>query len=136
MSIFYALLVIADVMDKMLQVHEGGVRLTKLFLSLWSALFIAAVLHPREIGCIVFSVAYLVLIPATHLLLNLYSIIHLNNISWGTREVRVEEMEQSVRVCYIVSVVSHKRWSIGLIPFSFNISETTVKRTSSEWSEI
>ncbi|XP_059143322.1 uncharacterized protein LOC131930739 [Physella acuta] len=59
---------------------------------------IAGICHPQEIGCLVHGVLYLLTIPSGYLLLVIYSIINLNDVSWGTREVPTKaqrlEMEQ------------------------------------------
>ncbi|XP_061190012.1 chitin synthase chs-2-like [Saccostrea echinata] len=47
---------------------------------------IAALLHPREWGNIIYGLLYYVLVPSGFLLLVIYSLCNLNDISWGTRE--------------------------------------------------
>ncbi|XP_061190013.1 chitin synthase chs-1-like [Saccostrea echinata] len=47
---------------------------------------IAALLHPREWGNIIYGLLYYVLVPTGFLLLFIYSLCNLNDISWGTRE--------------------------------------------------
>ncbi|XP_060583228.1 chitin synthase chs-1-like [Ruditapes philippinarum] len=47
----------------------------------------SALLHPKEWSCIVYGALYFLLIPTGFLLLNIYSLTNLNNVSWGTREV-------------------------------------------------
>lgn len=49
--------------------------------------FISAVAHPREFSDILYIVIYYLLIPSTYLLLTIYALCNLNDISWGTREV-------------------------------------------------
>ena len=48
---------------------------------------LAAVVHPQEGVNILFFPVYFVCVPAMYLILILYSICNLHNISWGTREV-------------------------------------------------
>ncbi|XP_062608331.1 chitin synthase chs-2-like [Saccostrea cucullata] len=51
------------------------------------AIFIvAALLHPREWGNIIYGLLYYILVPSGFLLLVIYSLCNLNDISWGTRE--------------------------------------------------
>ena len=45
----------------------------------------------QEIHCILSGIIYLLCIPAMYLLLIIYSITNLNNVSWGTREVPVKK---------------------------------------------
>lgn len=49
---------------------------------------IAALLHPREFSCLYAGLLYYVAVPVAFVLLNIYAIINLNNVSWGTRETR------------------------------------------------
>jgi hypothetical protein len=48
---------------------------------------IAGLLHPSEIKCLLPGFLYFITLPSAFVLLNIYAIINLNNISWGTREV-------------------------------------------------
>ncbi|XP_068431907.1 chitin synthase chs-2-like isoform X2 [Clinocottus analis] len=45
-----------------------------------------ALLHPQEIGLVCYGVIYLISIPSAYLLLSIYSMVNMNNVSWGTRE--------------------------------------------------
>ncbi|XP_034561272.1 chitin synthase chs-2-like [Notolabrus celidotus] len=45
-----------------------------------------ALLHPQEVGLIVFGLLYIICIPSAYLLLSIYSMVNMNNVSWGTRE--------------------------------------------------
>merc|ERR1719342_1014637 len=48
---------------------------------------LAGILHPQEIKCFPMIVSYFLTIPSMYLLLVIYSVFNLNNVSWGTREV-------------------------------------------------
>jgi len=48
---------------------------------------IAGLLHPREIYCLMAGFIYFLCLPSAFVLLNIYSICNLNNVSWGTREL-------------------------------------------------
>ncbi|KAK2920718.1 chitin synthase chs-1-like [Channa argus] len=50
--------------------------------------FIAAIMHPQEVGLIVFGILYILCIPSAYLLLAIYSMVNMNNVSWGTRETK------------------------------------------------
>lgn len=90
----------AVIVGTALQLREDGVGSpSAIFLiAMTSSFFIAACLHPQEFWCIVPGIIYLLSIPSMYLLLILYSIINLNVVSWGTREVATKktkkEMEQ------------------------------------------
>ncbi|XP_070840858.1 chitin synthase chs-2-like [Chaetodon trifascialis] len=48
--------------------------------------FITALMHPQEVGLICFGWLYMLCIPSAYLLLAIYSMVNMNNVSWGTRE--------------------------------------------------
>ena len=43
--------------------------------------------HPSELSCLYAGLLYYLSLPSAFVLLNIYSIINMNNISWGTREI-------------------------------------------------
>ncbi|XP_060772855.1 chitin synthase chs-2-like isoform X1 [Neoarius graeffei] len=45
-----------------------------------------ALLHPHEFHLIIYGFLYFICIPSGYLLLSIYSIVNMNNVSWGTRE--------------------------------------------------
>ncbi|KAK9527179.1 hypothetical protein VZT92_015836 [Zoarces viviparus] len=45
-----------------------------------------AILHPQEIGLVCYGFLYIICIPSAYLLLSIYSMVNMNNVSWGTRE--------------------------------------------------
>nr|KAG5697370.1 hypothetical protein BaRGS_004096 [Batillaria attramentaria] len=59
---------------------------------------VAAILHPQEFFCLVYGALYFLVVPSTFILLTVYYLCNLNNVSWGTREVpkklTPEELEQ------------------------------------------
>ncbi|XP_012058612.1 PREDICTED: uncharacterized protein LOC105621766 [Atta cephalotes] len=103
LSTAYAMIMMAVIVGTALQLGEDGIGSpSAIFLiSLSSSFFIAACLHPQEFWCIVPGIIYLLSIPSMYLLLILYSIINLNVVSWGTREVQTKktkkELEQEKR---------------------------------------
>ena len=89
LSAIYALIMMAVIVGTALQLGEDGIGSpSAIFLiSLSGSFFIAACLHPQEFWCVVPGLLYLLMIPSMYLLLILYSIINLNVVSWGTREI-------------------------------------------------
>jgi len=55
--------------------------------TLVAVFLIAGLLHPREIYCLMAGFIYFLCLPSAFVLLNIYSICNLNNVSWGTREL-------------------------------------------------
>lgn len=47
---------------------------------------IAGILHPQEFFCLVYGLLYFLTVPSTFILLTVYYLCNLNNVSWGTRE--------------------------------------------------
>ncbi|CAB3373394.1 Hypothetical predicted protein [Cloeon dipterum] len=100
LSTAYALIMMAVIVGTALQLGEDGIGSpSAIFLiAMTGSFLIAAFLHPQEFWCIVPGIIYLLSIPSMYLLLILYSIINLNVVSWGTREVQTKktkkEMEQ------------------------------------------
>ena len=56
------------------------------FIGLVSMYMITALLHPSEFGLIIYGLLYVLCIPSAYLLLAIYSMVNMNNVSWGTRE--------------------------------------------------
>ncbi|XP_014369973.2 chitin synthase chs-2 isoform X2 [Papilio machaon] len=98
LSTAYAMIMMAVIVGTALQLGEDGIGSpSAIFLiSLSSSFFIAACLHPQEFWCIVPGIIYLLSIPSMYLLLILYSIINLNVVSWGTREVQVKKTKKEI----------------------------------------
>jgi chitin synthase len=96
LSTSYALIMMAVIVGTALQLGEDGIGSpSAIFLiALSGSFFIAACLHPQEFFCIVPGVIYLLSIPSMYLLLILYSLINLNVVSWGTREVAVKKTKK------------------------------------------
>ncbi|XP_057328109.1 chitin synthase chs-2 isoform X1 [Microplitis mediator] len=98
LSTAYAMIMMAVIVGTALQLGEDGIGSpSAIFLiSLTSSFLIAACLHPQEFWCIVPGIIYLLSIPSMYLLLILYSIINLNVVSWGTREVQVKKTKKEL----------------------------------------
>ncbi|XP_067001404.2 chitin synthase chs-2 isoform X2 [Anabrus simplex] len=98
LSTAYALIMMAVIVGTALQLGEDGIGSpSAIFLiALSGSFFIAACLHPQEFWCIVPGVIYLLSIPSMYLLLILYSLINLNVVSWGTREVAAKKTKKEM----------------------------------------
>ena len=48
---------------------------------------VAGLLHPQELFCLVYGALYFLVVPTTFILLTVYYLCNLNNVSWGTREM-------------------------------------------------
>lgn len=88
----------AVIVGTALQLGEDGIGSpSAIFLiALSGSFFIAACLHPQEFWCIVPGLIYLLAIPSMYLLLILYSIVNLNVVTWGTREVQTKKTKKEL----------------------------------------
>lgn len=98
LSTMYALIMMAVIVGTALQLGEDGIGSpSAIFLiSMVGSFFVAACLHPQEFWCIAAGIIYLLSIPSMYLLLILYSIINLNVVSWGTREVVAKKTKKEI----------------------------------------
>ncbi|XP_050552797.1 chitin synthase chs-2-like isoform X2 [Spodoptera frugiperda] len=98
----YAMVMMIVIVGIVLQIVEDGwLAPSSMFTALiFGTFFVTAALHPQEIKCLLFIAVYYVTIPSMYMLLIIYSICNLNNVSWGTRETpqkktaKEMEMEQ------------------------------------------
>lgn len=66
---------------------DGPLTLTAIgFLATFGSFFLAAALHPQEFGCVIHCFIYMLALPSMFILLNIYSLLNMNIVSWGTRE--------------------------------------------------
>lgn len=49
---------------------------------------ITAIMHPQECRLVFYGLLYILCIPSAYLLLTIYSMVNMNNVSWGTRETK------------------------------------------------
>lgn len=69
-------------------VRESPFHPSVIFLAAMVFIFLfAAVLHPWEFSCIIYGALYFLCVPSGFLLLVIYSLVNMNIVSWGTREV-------------------------------------------------
>ncbi|XP_064474846.1 chitin synthase chs-2-like [Ornithodoros turicata] len=84
----YALLMMAVIVGMALQIIQDGLEApsTIFLFAMMASMVLAGLVHPKEIGCLMYGVLYFLLVPSMYLLLAVYSIINLNIVTWGTRE--------------------------------------------------
>jgi chitin synthase len=80
----------------MLQIMEDGplAPSSLFFFIVAGEMLIAALLHPQEFGGLPAGVVYYVTVPSMYLLLIVYAIFNLNNVSWGTREIATKKTKK------------------------------------------
>ena len=100
LSTVYGLIMIAVIVGIAISIVQDGVLSpSAMFLMLLiGQILITGLLHPVEILCLIHSVMYFVTVPSMYVLLIIYAVCNLNDITWGTREVKAKktaaELEQ------------------------------------------
>ncbi|XP_026727307.1 chitin synthase chs-2-like [Trichoplusia ni] len=96
----YAMVMMMVIVGIAMQIVEDGwLAPSSMFTVVtFGAFFVTAALHPQEIICLLYIFVYYVTIPSMYMLLIIYSLCNLNNVTWGTREVvqkkTAKELEQ------------------------------------------
>lgn len=87
----YGLVMMAVLVGIMLQITTDGplAPSSLFFFCVAGEMIITAILHPKEFECLKYGVIYYVTVPSMYMLLVIYSVFNMNNVSWGTREVTV-----------------------------------------------
>ncbi|KAF5272147.1 hypothetical protein FQA39_LY01229 [Lamprigera yunnana] len=90
-SAVYGLIMMAVLVGVMLQISTDGVLAPSslFFFCVAGEMIATAFFHPKELGCLVYGVVYYVTVPSMYMLLIIYCVFNLNDISWGTRDVTI-----------------------------------------------
>lgn len=74
-----------------LQIDNDGILApSSLFLfCVAGEMIVTALFHPKELNCLKFGIVYYITVPSMYMLLIIYSVFNMNNVSWGTREATV-----------------------------------------------
>lgn len=96
LSAFYGLVMMAVLVGIMLQINNDGFLAPSslFFFCVAGEMIITALLHPKELYCLKYGVVYYITVPSMYMLLIIYSVFNMNNVSWGTREVTVIPQNQ------------------------------------------
>ncbi|XP_067845652.1 chitin synthase chs-2-like [Heptranchias perlo] len=89
LSILYAFLMIGTIMSIIGEMVKESTFITPtglFFISMMILYFSTAMLHPQEFPLVLYGLLYIICIPSGFLLLPIYSMVNMNNVSWGTRE--------------------------------------------------
>ena len=99
LTLGYTMLMLAVYVGVIVEISRRGF-LSAAAISAYSfflPLLLAGLLHPEEAYCMLCMPIYLITIPSMYVLLVIYSLFNLNDISWGTREnakTREEQMKE------------------------------------------
>lgn len=98
LTVLYALIMCAVYVGIFItMIDDGPYSITSIsFFVTHGSFVLAALLHPQELNCIWCLPIYILTIPSMYLLLTIYSIFNMNNVSWGTREAPKTEEEKAM----------------------------------------
>ncbi|XP_028676539.1 chitin synthase chs-1-like [Erpetoichthys calabaricus] len=89
LSIIYAFLMTATFIAIIGDIVSSNTIMspTGLFLSTMGLIYvITALMHPQEFPILIYGLLYIICVPSAYLLLAIYSMTNMDNVSWGTRE--------------------------------------------------
>ncbi|XP_046809276.1 chitin synthase chs-2 [Lucilia cuprina] len=88
-SSLYCLVMMAVLIGIIIQMIDDGpfAPASLFFLLVFLQIFIAGIVHPQEVGALICGFIYYITIPSMYMLLLIYSVFNMNDVSWGTREV-------------------------------------------------
>ncbi|XP_029023432.3 chitin synthase chs-2-like [Betta splendens] len=89
LSVMYAFLMLVVTLSIIGSMVEQQTILTpaSMFVIVIAVIYVVtALLHPQEFRLLFYGVLYIVCIPSAYLILIIYSMVNMNNVSWGTRE--------------------------------------------------
>jgi chitin synthase len=88
LTMLYTMLMISVLIGFTIQlIEEGLLAPSSIFLIIITLqIIIAGLLHPQEISALFSGVVYYITIPSMYMLLIIYSLFNMNDVSWGTRE--------------------------------------------------
>ena len=87
-SIIYSLIMMAVMVGVIIQVIEDGILAPSslFFIAVALQIIVTGLLHPQEINALPAGIIYYITIPCMYMLLTIYSLFNMNDVSWGTRE--------------------------------------------------
>lgn len=97
LSAMYALLMMTVFVGTFVSIASEGWYTPSgmFFYILVGTYIIAGLLHPYGLKDLVLGVIYFICIPAGYLILIIYALCNLENISWGTRENKIADLENN-----------------------------------------
>ncbi|XP_029919870.1 chitin synthase chs-1-like [Myripristis murdjan] len=89
LSVFYAffMLVVGVTIISTMVKEQTILTPSSIFVIAMAILYlITGLMHPQEFPLVFYGFLYILCIPSAYLLLTIYSMVNMNNVSWGTRE--------------------------------------------------
>uniref|UniRef100_A0A1B0AE11 chitin synthase n=1 Tax=Glossina pallidipes TaxID=7398 RepID=A0A1B0AE11_GLOPL len=96
-SSLYCLVMMAVLIGIIIQIIDDGplAPASLFFLLVFLQIFIAGLVHPQEVAALICGFIYYITIPSMYMLLLIYSVFNMNDVSWGTREVAPKKEDES-----------------------------------------
>lgn len=87
-SAFYGLVMVIVLVGIMLQIAEDGwlAPSSLLFFIVACQMTVAGLLHPQEALCLLCGIIYYITVPGMYMLLIIFSVFNVHNVTWGTRD--------------------------------------------------
>ncbi|KAJ8688321.1 hypothetical protein QAD02_024116 [Eretmocerus hayati] len=88
-TIMYSLVMVVVLVGVMVQISEDGLTAPSslLFFAFVGEFIVTGLLHPLELGCLAHGPIYFITVPSMYMLLIIFSLFNMNNVTWGTRDV-------------------------------------------------
>lgn len=90
-SVLYGVVMMVVLIGIVLQIAADGLLAPNalLFLIVIGQFVATGFLHPQELSCLPYAIIYYITVPSMYMLLIIFSIFNLHNITWGTRESKL-----------------------------------------------
>ncbi|XP_011253680.2 chitin synthase chs-2 [Camponotus floridanus] len=103
-SAMYGLVMVIVLVGIMLQIAEDGwlAPSSILFFIVACQMIVAGLLHPQEATCLLCGIIYYITVPSMYMLLTVFSVFNVHNVTWGTRDSKKasvpQEEQKSTRI--------------------------------------
>ncbi|XP_039594757.1 chitin synthase chs-2-like isoform X3 [Polypterus senegalus] len=138
LSVLYTFLMLATIISIVGDIISEQTFFTPTGIFLFSMTMmytVTAMLHPQEFYILIYGLLYLITVPSAYLLLNIYAMVNMNNVSWGTREKQTPDISKP-------SSTSSKRdqdtnmWGFSCCSFGFHVSRNSKVSDTSETQQL
>ncbi|XP_076622965.1 chitin synthase chs-2 [Colletes latitarsis] len=89
-TVIYALVMIIVLVGIIIEIATEGsfAPNTLLFYITFSQFILTGLMHPQEFSCLSTGIVYYATVPSMYMLLIIFSIFNVHNVTWGTRETK------------------------------------------------
>ncbi|XP_029674249.1 chitin synthase chs-2-like isoform X2 [Formica exsecta] len=114
-SAMYGLVMVIVPVGIMLQIAEDGwlAPSSLLFCIVACQMTVAGLLHPQEMTCLLCGLIYYITVPSMYMLLIIFSVFNVHNVTWGTRDSKANTKPQEERKSMAIGNLSEFMTRIG-----------------------